>query len=153
MEKGLSPLIAAVLLIAITVAIGTLIGGWFSTFTRTTTDKVSNRTTEAIDCTSANINIEDVYVIAGLNGVTRVIVKNTGFSDDMTIQSAQAYNKTGSNFTGSGTPITNFDKGGLVTIVFSGTSIPSCPADFSKVVVTTTCGGISDTFGGTPKCT
>ncbi len=151
--KGISPLIAAVLLIAITVAIGTLVGGWISTFTKATTDKVSNRTAEAIDCTSANINIEDVYVISGLNGVTRAVVKNTGFSDGMTIQSAQAYNRTGSNFTGAGTPITNFDKGSLVTIVFSNTSITSCPRDFSKVVVTTTCGGISDTFDGTPKCT
>ncbi len=153
--KGISPLIAAVLLIAITVAIGTLIGGWFSTFTRTTTDRVSNRTTEAVDCTSANIHIEEVFVLAGgiVNGTAKAVVKNVGFSEDMVIKDAVLYNRTGSNFTASGTPIVNIDRGAIVTLSFSNVSIPTCPTDFSKVVVTTTCGGVDDTFTGTPKCT
>jgi flagellin-like protein len=152
--KGISPLVAAVLLIAITVSIGTLVGGWISTFTRDTTDTVSNRTTEAVDCTSANLNIEDVFSTEGdpINGSARVIIKNTGFSDSMTIQGADVYNISGGNFTAEGLPISNFNRGALRTLVFNNVSIRSCSGDFSKVVVTTTCGGIDDTFEARPKC-
>jgi flagellin-like protein len=151
--KGISPIIAAVLLIAITVAISTVVAGWFSTFTRSTTDQVTNRTAFAIDCTSANINIEDVYVTAGTNSAARAILKNTGFADNLVIQGAILYNTTGNNFTEASVPITNFDKGDLITLVFNNISVTTCPTHFSKVVVTTNCGGISDTFDGTPKCT
>ncbi|MBI2971034.1 MAG: hypothetical protein HYY37_01295, partial [Candidatus Aenigmarchaeota archaeon] len=46
--KGISPLLAAVLLIAVTVAIATLVMGWVSTTVRTTQTTVSNKTVEAV---------------------------------------------------------------------------------------------------------
>lgn len=150
--KGISPLIAAVMLIAITVAIGAFVSGWFSSFTRTTTDKVSNKTSDAIDCSAASINIQDVYITAGVAGSANVIVKNSGFADNMMIINAQIFNKTGGNFSASGLPLKGFDKGSIVALNFRNISVVSCPSDFSQVIVSTNCGGISDTYDGAPKC-
>ena len=78
--KGISPLIAAVLLIAFTVAIATLIMGWFSTFTRTTTTTVTNTTALAVNCADARVTIRDVYIQAGASGLTNVLIENTGYA-------------------------------------------------------------------------
>ena len=151
--KGISPLIAAVMLIAITISIGVFIAGWSQQFIHSTTKSVGNKTTEAIDCSAANINIQDVYITAGTaTGSANVVVKNTGYANNLVITSAQLFNKTGGNFTGSGLPINGFNKGSLVAISFTNVTLVSCPADFSQVIVTTNCSGISDTFDGTPKC-
>lgn len=148
--KGISPLIAAVLLIAFTVAIATLIMGWFSTLTRTTTTTVSNKTTEAVACSNALISIEDVYVrLNSTESDVRVIVKNSGFST-IGITSLQAYNTTGHNFsTGFGTG--TLARGAVVAYNISLASIPTC-ATFSRVIVTSNCGGITDIFESTPRC-
>ena len=152
--KGISPLIAAVLLIAFTVAIATLVMGWYTTITRNTTDAVSNKTSEAVSCSNSQISIDDVYITAGdkLNGSVRIIAKNTGFSGLM-INSAQVFNITGGNFSTGFSQITDFTPGAIRTIYLTNVSIGACPASFSKVIVTTSCGGIADTFDGVPKCT
>jgi flagellin-like protein len=149
--KGVSPLIATTLLIVMVVAIATIVIGWLYTFTRGAQETVSNRTEEAISCSGASIEIQDVYLINGTTtGTARAIVKNTGYVDDMIITSAQIYNNTGHNFTASDIPISDFDKGEIVTILFANISIPTC-TNFSQVVVGTNCGGITDTFTRTPK--
>ena len=157
-EKGISPLLAAVLLIAVTVAIATLVMGWITTITRSTQVTVSNKTVEATDCSSASIVIEGVYIAAGGNGTSRVIVRNAGLLDNMQIISAQIFNRTGSNFSASSLPITNFGKGNVTTLSFSpigppgGTVATACPGDFSRVLISTTCGGVSAEFTSTPNC-
>ncbi len=151
-KKGISPLIAAVLLIAFTVAIATLIAGWFSTLTRTTTSAVTNKTSLAVDCSSASINIREVFVKAGATGTVRALVENNGFIDDMNITSASVYNNTGHAVGGTGIPVTDFDRGESVVITFSSVNVATCPTNFDRVVVTTDCGGVSDTFSGTPRC-
>lgn len=150
--KGISPLLASVLLIAITVAIATLIMGWMSTVARTTQIKVENKTSQAVDCSSASISIDDVYITAGSAGSANIIVRNTGQVDGLTVQSAQIYNTTGANFSTISTPITSFNKGDIATLRFLNISVATCPTDFSKVIVTTSCGGVTDIFDTTPKC-
>ena len=151
--KGISPLIAAVLLIAFTVAIATLVMGWFSTFTRTTTTSVTNKTAEAVACSNAQISIEDVYVTAGsaITGNARIIIKNTGFAT-LGINGAQIINTTGQNFSTGFSAVTGFGAGSIQTVSLTNVSVPTCPSTFSKAIVTTNCGGISDIFDGTPKC-
>jgi flagellin-like protein len=152
--KGISPLIASVMLIAFVMAIGILVMGWMSTLTRTTTATVTNSTDTAIGCSSASINIDEVYVTTGsTNGTVRAIVKNTGYKDGMQVSNAVLLTNTGMNYSVSNPtlPYSNFNKGDIVTLQFSNVSIASCTS-FSKVIVTTNCGGISDTFSGTPKC-
>ena len=151
--KGISPLIAAVLLIAFTVAIATLVMGWFSTLTRSTTTTVSNKTSESIACSNAQISIEDIYITAGntTTGSARVIVKNTGFKT-IGIVSLQIYNTTGQNFSSGFSSVSTFTPGAIQTLSIENVSITVCPTAFSKVIVTSNCGGITDTFDGTPRC-
>jgi flagellin-like protein len=59
-EKGISPMIATVLLIAFTVAVGGLVSVWMTSFTRTTTSEVSNQEETKIYCSYAGISISDV---------------------------------------------------------------------------------------------
>ena len=150
--KGISPLIAAVLLIAFTVAIATMVMGWFSTLTRETTATVSNKTTEAVSCSNAQISIEEVYVTAGslATGSARVVVKNTGFTT-LGISGLQVYNTTGHNFSTGFSTVSSFPSGSIQSFSLTNVSVPSCAA-FSKALVTSNCGGIADTFDGTPKC-
>lgn len=151
--KGISPLLAAVLLIAMTVAVATLIMGWMSTITRTSQIKVENRTMQAIDCSSASISIEDVYLKPGNGtGAASVIVTNSGQADDLVIRSATLINASGGSFTGMNVPITDFDQGDVETITFSGINVSTCPDGLSNILVTTDCGGVSDKFVTAPKC-
>ena len=145
-------MIAAVLLIAFTVAIATLIMGWFSTITRSTTTTVSNKTSEAVACSNAQVSIEDVYIVLNsTNGVSRVVVKNTGYTT-LGITSLQIFNTTGNNFSTGFATVASFPSGSIQSFTITAVSIPTC-ASFSKALVTTNCGGIADTFDGTPKCT
>lgn len=150
--KGISPLIAAVLLIAFTVAIATLIMGWFSAFTRSTTATVSNSTTQAVNCADARVSIRDVYLqSAGGSGDVNVIVENTGGSS-VSLTGLEVVNTTGNGFSAGFTTVGSFNKSQILTFKITGTTFASCPGSFSKAIVTTGCGGIGDVFTNTPKC-
>jgi flagellin-like protein len=144
--KGISPLVASVLLIAFTVAIATIIMGWMGTFTRETTASISNKTTEAVDCASASINIDEVYISGPL---LRLVVRNTGFADYLNLTIAVVYNTGGSFWANSSTGAL-LNRGQIRTIEINTTTALTT-ATFSKALVTTQCGGVSDTFDGTPK--
>ena len=153
-HKGISPLIAAVLLIAITVAIATLVTGWVSSVTRSTQASVENRTSEATYCASASIAIDQVYLVG--NGTARVVVRNSGGADDLVLSNVTVFNATGSQFSSAAVPIT-LDRGESYTFTISTTGIAvmhisGCPAAFSKALATTNCGGVSAAFDRTPKC-
>ena len=148
--KGISPLIAAVLLIAFTVAIATLIAGWFSTLTRTTTASVTNKTDIAVDCAGAGITIDQVYVEPGTTKTARATVRNTGLAT-LSLVSAQLFNTTGNNFTTSTSLPATLNRGNITSLVFS-VNVSACPGSFSRVLVTTSCGGVESTFDSTPKC-
>jgi len=132
--KGISPLIAAVLLIAFTVSVSMIIMGWFSTFTRTTTANISASTTEAIGCNAASINIEHIYLTATRGSI---VVKNTGFKD-LSV-SGMIVNTTGGvcSFTGSVAK-------GAVTSLSGACTLFDSANDFSRAIVTTNCGGVDD---------
>lgn len=150
--KGISPLLASVLLIAVTVAIATLVMGWVSTVTRTTQTTVSNRTAAAVDCASAAVVIDDVYIATGALNAT-VIVRNSGQTNDLELSSAPLYNASGNSANPSQTlPVRDFDKGQIQVLTYGSTGIGSCAA-FSKAIVSTNCAGVSATFDRTPKCT
>jgi flagellin-like protein len=144
--KGISPLIASVLLIAVTVALSTIIMGWVGTTTSDTTSTVSNKTSEAVSCASADISIDSVYIV----GTTaRAIVKNSGFSDNVRLISAVLVNNTGESLNTSTTLDTDFDRGEIISVLFSSPTI-SC-ANFTKVIVSTSCGSVNRMFDGVPK--
>ena len=71
-SKGISPLISTVLLISIAVLLGALIMSWSAALTKSQQSTISNKTGEALTCTSADITIKNVYVDFTSN-TTRVI--------------------------------------------------------------------------------
>lgn len=152
--RGISPLLASVLLIGVTVAIATLVAGWVATVTRSTQTTAENKTSEAAQCSSGAVVIDEVYVTTGntTTGSTRAVVRNAGGTDDIAIVSASAYNISGGNFSASGMPLADFDRGELFTLVFSNASMATCPGAFSEVLVSTSCGGVAASFRSTPKC-
>src|SRR3989338_5150531 len=138
--KGVSPLVAAVLLIVIVVSITALVSGWLTTFFSGTRETVTNRTDTQVGCTGASLYVESVYVAIanGTSGNVRAVVKNDGVIDD-TITAAQYLNTTGHNFsTTAALPITSFNRGSIKTLLFENVSIQNCTA-FSQVVVSTNC--------------
>ena len=148
--KGISPLIAAVLLIAFTVAIATLIMGWFSSFTRSTTTSISNTTNQAVACSDARVSIMDVYINNGTQNAN-VIIGNIGGSP-VSITGLEILNTTGNGFSAGFTKIGALNTSQIVTFTITGLGCGSCPTCFSKAVLTTGCGGVGDVFTNTPKC-
>ena len=143
--KGVSPLVAAVLLIAFTVAVSMIVMGWFSTFVRGTTANISGTTEEAIGCNVASISIEHVY-ISGTTGT--IVVKNTGFKD-FTSVSAMIVNTTGGACSVSGQSLA---KGEVKALTLSDCHV-SDASKFDRAIVTTECGGVSDTVTSTSYVT
>jgi flagellin-like protein len=77
-RKGLSPLIAAVLLIAFTMAVAAILTAWVSNFTKGQTEK-AQVFEEQINC--AYVNIDNDPNFAGYDSadqILRVYIKNTG---------------------------------------------------------------------------
>jgi flagellin-like protein len=58
--KGISPLIASVLLIAFTIGVAALYSGWITSFTKTTTEEVQEHSEKRVTCTYGGIAIDDV---------------------------------------------------------------------------------------------
>ena len=132
--KGISPLIASVLLIAFTVAVATIVMGWFTTFTRTTTANVSTQANNVVGCSSASVQITHVY-----NG--RVIVENTGFKNFTNVVAA-IINTSGGMCNSTATTLA---QGQIKAITVTGDCGTLDDTTFDRAVVTTDCGGISDT--------
>ncbi len=151
-NKGVSAMVAAVLLIAVTVSLAALVSGWLTTIVHTTQVTISNVTATTVNCMSASVVIDDVYISAGAPGSARAIVRNSGQADDLAIQSAYIYNRTGEAFSAAGLPSTDFDRGEVVTLMFNAVTVASCPGDFIEAIATTDCPGISGKFSARPKC-
>ncbi|MCS7135077.1 MAG: hypothetical protein NZ893_01390 [Candidatus Aenigmarchaeota archaeon] len=102
--KGVSPLIATVLLIAFTLSIAGLLGGWLSGLTKTQTETIEKSSEETMNCTGSVLSI--VNVLCGNNTPTepnalRVVLANEGnnalygFSTFAQIGTNQYINSTG----------------------------------------------------------
>jgi len=60
LRKGVSPLIATVLLIAFTLSIAGLLGGWLTSMTKTQTENIDQSSREVINCTNTHFDIFQV---------------------------------------------------------------------------------------------
>jgi len=91
--KGVSPLIATVLLIAFTVAAAGIISGWLQGFTRSTTNTVTSQSQNELICSYAGISLSSLKYSAtdfslsgkientgkvGIGGITMQIFFNNG---------------------------------------------------------------------------
>ncbi|MDY6761872.1 MAG: archaellin/type IV pilin N-terminal domain-containing protein [Candidatus Nanohaloarchaea archaeon] len=77
-RKGVSPLIAAVLLIAFTMAVAAILTAWVTTFTQEQTSQLGNQSAKQIDCNFGQLEIFDTN--SDTTWVT-VAITNTGTVD------------------------------------------------------------------------
>ena len=155
MKKGISPLISVVLLIALSIVISTIIMTWSTTLVKTQEDIIENKTKTAVECASADINIDSVYLDFTSN-ISRVNVRNSG-QVDYQIISVSLVSDSGksciySNATNLTTAPISLSKGEITTIEFNLTNVINTCANFSYAMVSTNCVGISDKFDGNPIC-
>lgn len=144
--RGLSPLISAVLLIAIAVVMAGILFNWGPALTRSQTTLVSNKTSQIVECNPPII--EDVYIDFQTN-VSRMFVR--GGQGGAEVIEAKVIAITGEEATlvnSSAVPF-NITSGKLKVIEFNVTNkIKSC-ANFSQALVTTC---ITDKYTDRPKC-
>ncbi|MBI4015058.1 MAG: hypothetical protein HY365_03850 [Candidatus Aenigmarchaeota archaeon] len=133
--KGISPLIASVLLLAITFTLATVLSPWALTLVRKDTQTLSNKSSSVTECNV--VTIENVY-LDFQNNVSRMYVLAKG---DAQVVSASILNKKGVNMAlanASQLPL-DMSRGQRALITFNLTSaLPAC-ANYSKSVITTNC--------------
>jgi flagellin-like protein len=102
MKKGISPLIAEVLLIGFTVAVASIIILWVTGFTKTSTKTISSQAETQMACTYAGIDFYGSVTYNSTSGTLFGYLRNTGniplgnisfqvLYDNGTIQNFQNY--------------------------------------------------------------
>lgn len=132
MTKGISPLVASVLLIAATMSIAGILAYWASNFTKMQTSQFENQTT-LTRCSGGNIEIYSCNFNRTTN-VFNIILRNTGQIDLTNLVGTAIYpNGTVSpqNLTG-----TLSSSGSSAILSFNIVNISS---DLSKIIITTNC--------------
>lgn len=83
--KGISPLIATVLLIAFTIAVGGLISIWLTGFTQTQTQAVGSQASNSIICSNGGIALSSMsycnsYLTGKLTNIGTISLGNLSFT-------------------------------------------------------------------------
>ncbi len=60
MKKGISPLIATVLLIAFTITVATILSLWLTSFTTTTSESVEQEALKQLECSRGGISLSNL---------------------------------------------------------------------------------------------
>ena len=60
MKKAISPLMATIILVALTLAVSALLGSWFTSMTKTETEIIEKGAKKIINCSNALLDIVDV---------------------------------------------------------------------------------------------
>ncbi|NPA38811.1 MAG: hypothetical protein GXN99_03405 [Candidatus Nanohaloarchaeota archaeon] len=140
LKKGVSPLIAAVLLIVFTVAIGAVVLNWMTSYTKGTTETAGTDTSSTIQCAKQIIVIENV---TKSNGQVIVRAENQG-SADATISSIILYDANSKSCETTGLAHT-IPAGGYKIIEVNNTACDAVDNTSYTVRISTDCGA-SDTF-------
>jgi len=82
--KGISPLIATVLLIAAVIAIAGIISIWLTSFTRTTTSSVETTATNQTKCAGAYLKIDSVKSLGATYVNNTVVIYSNPSSQTIT---------------------------------------------------------------------
>ena len=77
MKKGITPLLATVILIALTLTVAALLGSWFASLTSTQTNIIEEDITTQINCSSAVLEITDI-TCSGNNDSIKIMITNLG---------------------------------------------------------------------------
>jgi len=136
MSKGISPIIAAVLLMAVTLSVISIFSSWAPNLVKDVTDETTNSTLHTISCEKAQVSIQSAYYDSGSSEVT-VAVRNTGTKalPDVSVASFDSNDQNTAQKTGL-----NLSRGELNSTVMTGiNNKPSYIKAFSS-----TCTSIED---------
>jgi flagellin-like protein len=126
MEKGLSPLMASIILIALTLTVAAFLGSWLTSMTKSQTGTVERGGEKLINCTNARMDIATV-ICSNPSGLIKIAVTNIG---QLELYNFSIFVKAGSNlFSNSSYPAGTINPG--EQIIFQQ------PCD--KTAVTGTC--------------
>jgi flagellin-like protein len=77
MRKGISSIIATVLLIAFTVAVAGILSGWLTSFTTTSTQTVKSQSDTELTCSYGGISLNSLRYSGGSSGYLSGNIDNT----------------------------------------------------------------------------
>lgn len=129
--KGISPLIATILLIAFVIAVGGILSGWLISFTKERTEEARIRGETDIKCSYASLYISD----ADWNSTDEKLsltVENTG-SEDLSDFDVTVIYSNNSAFTVEVGPSVTLSPGD-VQIFYNDTGLSNC-AQISQVIL------------------
>ncbi len=135
-DKGISPLIAAILLIAISVIVAAILLNWSTLLTYQQTQDITNETRQISKC--GILTVESVYLDFASNR-SRVFVKS--IVED-TLDSAKLVTSTGLDMPLNTKLPLQINKGEIKILEFNLTSNLSTCANFSQVIIGTRCSTI-----------
>lgn len=133
--KGVSPLIASVLLVAFTVSVALIYSGWLSSFAKGTSENVSLQSLSAVECSTANAKIYSIYLENSTSNSSAIIVNEGGV--DLQLRAVLIVDN-GSLVNSTPIPV---PKGSSVSIQIPNSSI-NC-GRISKASITSNCPGCS----------
>lgn len=136
-RKGISELVAAVMLIAFVVAAAGIISTFYSQFTREQVTKVETEGGETIDCSISHLIIQPDTVTTS-NSDLLITVENTG-KEDLSDIDVVFRNSTGDPFQTVDMNET-VDTGNIETLTINGVT-----NSIDRITVTTVCPGLTDT--------
>ena len=145
-HKGVSGVVAAVLLIAIALILLVSVSSWLTVLTQDSTTTITNSTSEFVNCAASGIVIEDVYMDFSSN-LSRVSVRNTGRNTE-NIVSAQLLNTNG-QAAPLNSSLPNLTVGDIKAVVFNINGTITTCSNFSQVRVASSCA--SDTYKQRPN--
>ncbi len=141
MGKGISPLIAAVIMVALVIAVVGMASTFFTGFTKETKESVKTKSASLMDCAVAEMEVHKSLVNVGPK--TSVVVENIGNSE-ITGLKLVLYNSTGA-YEMDPSP----DSLGINDVKTLQVSYPGEPVLNKLVVSSTSCPGLKDEAGFT----
>ncbi len=137
-RKAMSPMIAAVLLIVLTISMSSLVVNWLKDYTNSVTDDVDETSVDVMDCAKQRLEVSNAYVSVSPSGTDSVkaTVRNTG-QTPINLTDAYLYNRTG-DFCSM--DLAYIDVGGVANIKNNSCEIAGHMDNLSRIAVTTSCG-------------
>lgn len=133
MRKGISPIVASVLLLAVSLSVASIFAGWSPNIIKDITERTSNQTAQTLNCNLAGVNVESAKYYTGEK--TAVVVRNSGRSE-LNLQVSAWRNDLPMNETTA-----TIGRGNFTTVNVSTTSLPDYVEAHSK-----NCGSVTDTL-------
>lgn len=145
MKKGISPLIATVLLIAFTVAVAGIVSMWLTSFSTTSVEDVGKRADAELYCTYGALSVSDLQFC---NSYLSGIIRNSGtvaignITIQITFQNATPVQKV--YLTQDGTTGTNNSNMTLKPVEIASFNVTVGGSNYNKIHVYSNCSNVYD---------